>query len=346
MGSIPAQAGLASSSSIADGSTAAGSGKGSQGGGTTVVGADVGGTKIAAALLDGGHGVAHRVWVEHRARSWPELLGALESAVGQCRNVADGLGTSVAALGVAVAGWLSRDRERLVWGANLGARDQAIGPELRRRFGLPVVIENDGNATAVAEHRAAGTDPRCLVLLTLGTGVGGGVVVDGAPLVGGAGLAGELGHLLVAEQGARCVCGGRGCLELAASGPGIARAAGRATSSEVVGLAAAGDPRARWALESAGRAIGVAVARLIPVVDPDLVVLGGSLAHSAADYLLPAARSELERDRPLREVHPAPHLVLGLLGPEAGALGAAELALDSLASPRRPGEPQRAPQVL
>ncbi|MCU1488896.1 MAG: hypothetical protein JWM85_301, partial [Acidimicrobiaceae bacterium] len=234
------------------------------------IGADLGGTKLAAVLLDATGAVVHRIWLEGYAESYDAVVAGLEGAVGECRAVAAVHGAEVEALGLSVAGWLSRDRERLVWGANLGARDQDIGVDLRRRLRIPVVIENDGNATALAEFRAAGASARCFVLITLGTGVGGGVIVDGRPLVGANGLAAELGHLPVSEPGERCVCGGRGCLELVASGPGIARAGGAPTSFEIVDAARGGDPRALAVLSAAGQAIGRAVARLLPVVDPDL----------------------------------------------------------------------------
>jgi glucokinase len=239
------------------------------------------------------------------------------------------------AVGAAVAGWLTGDRERLIWGANLGARDEPVRAELSRRLGLPVWVDNDGNATARAEYRAGAAGGwKSLVLFTLGTGVGGGIVIGGQPLVGAFGVAGELGHMTVDEGGAVCVCGGRGCLELVASAPGIARAGRAATSAEVVAAARAGDAVAAAALEAAGRALGRAAAQLVPIVDPDMVLLGGSVAHAGSDYLLPAARAVLEDQRPLAAVLRPPPVGLGRLGPEAGALGAADLAREALlASP-------------
>jgi glucokinase len=292
------------------------------------VGADLGGTKLSVVLVDSACEVVHRIWVEHDGEGIAELLAALEVAVAECKTVAAETGGQVGALGVAVAGWLSRDRERVVWAANLGTRDQDLGKELRQRFGLPVVIENDGNAAALSESRAMGS-PHCLVLFVLGTGVGGGVILDGKAIVGG-GLAGELGHLPVDPGGAQCICGGLGCLELAASGPGIARAARAATSFEVVAAARGGDSAALAVLKAAGTSIGRAVALLVPVIDPDVVVVGGRLAEAAADYLLPAAQTALEVERPLRDVRPAPVLELSRLGPDAGAIGVAQLAVGAL----------------
>jgi glucokinase len=300
-----------------------------------VVGADIGGTKLCTVLAGADHDVAHRTWAEHAVSSAAELVNCLVTAVEDCREVASGVGGDVVAVGVSVAGWLSRDRQELIWGANLGARDPELGAELRRRLGVPVAIENDGNACAVAETGAYGTH-HCAVVFTLGTGVGGGIVIDGQRLLGAGGLAGELGHLCVAEGGPPCVCGGHGCLELFASGRGIARAGHAETSSEVVAAAGAGDASALQVLGAAGAAIGRAVALLVPVVDPDLVLLSGRLAQAAAAYLLPAARAALEEGRPLRHVTAGPHIDLGRLGPEAGAIGAAELALGIVADVANP----------
>jgi glucokinase len=304
-----------------------------------VVGVDIGGTKLCAVLTGPEHDVTYRTWTEHGAGASGELVDCLVAAVEDCREAANGARGEVMAVGVAVAGWLSRDRQELIWGANLGARDRELGAELRRRLALPVAIENDGNASALAEARASGTH-HCVVVLTLGTGVGGGVVIDGQALLGAGGLAGELGHLRVAEGGSPCVCGGQGCLELFTSGRAIARAGHAATSSEVVAAAEAGDAHAQQVLRAAGAAIGRAVALLVPVVDPDLVLLSGRLAQAAAPYLLPAARAALEEARPLRHVSAPPRIDLGQLGPEAGAIGAAELALGvvvDVATPTAPG---------
>ena len=306
-----------------------------------VVGADIGGTKLCTVVAGEDHRVAYRTWSEHGVGARGELVDYLVTAVEGCREVARGSGGEVVAVGVAVAGWLSPDRERLILGANLVARDRDLGGELRHRLGLPVVIENDGNASALAEARAA-KESHCVVVLTLGTGVGGGVVVDGQLLLGASGLAGELGHLSVGKGGPPCVCGGRGCLELFASGPAIAGAGHAATSAEVVAAAEAGDTTAQRVLRAAGAAIGRAIVLLIPVVDPDLVLISGRLAEAAARYLLPAARATVNRARPLRQVVAPPRIDLGPLGPEATAIGAAELALliparvaaPSAASPR------------
>ncbi|MGI8446756.1 MAG: ROK family protein, partial [Streptosporangiaceae bacterium] len=174
----------------------------------------------------------------------------------------------------------------------------------------------------------------------------GGIVTSGALVQGSHGLAGEVGHIPVDRSGPGCICGGRGCLELYASGAAVtARARARArqpggaallalaggqpeqiTSRQVVQAAGGGDACAAGILASAGRAIGQAVAQVMPVVDPDLVLLTGSLATSAGDLILEAARQELARQRPVSAVLDPVPIMLGQTGPGAAALGAAELA--------------------
>ncbi len=294
-----------------------------------VIGEDLGGSKLSAVLVATDHTVVHRTWVNHQVTSYADVVGMLGAVVDDCKRVARDLGSEVSAVGVAVAGCLSRDRERLLHAANLGCRNRALASDLRRRCGgLPVVIDNDGNAAALAElHVGAAIGSHTLVLITLGTGVGGGIVVDGQPLIGARGLAAELGHLPVTDDGADCWCGGRGCLELVASGPGIARAAGVATSVEAVDAARAGQPAALDALRAAGRHVGEALVSIFPVVDPDLVLLGGSVSQAAGQFLLPTVRAVIRKRRVLRVVTAAVPVGLAALGPEAGALGAAELAL-------------------
>ena len=137
----------------------AGGGPGSPdaGGARMVVGADLGGTKLAAVLVDGSGALLHRIWWDHAPRLFGERTAELEAAVAECHDVARLRGGEVAALGLSVAAWLSRDRQQVTLGANIGARRHELGGELRRRFGFPVVIENDGNATALAEFRAGGS---------------------------------------------------------------------------------------------------------------------------------------------------------------------------------------------
>ena len=190
-----------------------------------LLGLDLGGSTVRA-VVTGPGGVLHRAKVRHTARGYPAVLALLEQVVGQCQQAI--APRPVRAAGVAVAGWLSADREQLIAAANLGVTGAPLRLDLEQRLGMAVTVDNDGNAAALAEARAgAGRQARMLVMLTLGTGVGGGIVASGRLLTGAAGLAGELGHLPCADDGPPCACGGRGCLEIYASGPAVARRAAR-----------------------------------------------------------------------------------------------------------------------
>jgi glucokinase len=306
------------------------------------LGLDLGGSTVRA-VATGPDGVRHRATVRHTARGYPAVLALLEQVVSQSREAVSP--DPVQAVGLAVAGWLSADREQLIAAANLGVAGVPLRRDLEQRIGLPVTVDNDGNAAALAEARAgAGQQARMLVMLTLGTGVGGGIVASGTLLTGAAGLAGELGHLPSENNGPVCACGGRGCLEVYASGPAVARAAarrglaapggGNPTAEDVVTAARAGAPEAIAALAGAGQAVGQALARLVPVLNPDLVLLGGGLATGATDLILIPARRALAEATPLSNVVAAPPVSLATGGADAGALGASYLP--DMNAPRTP----------
>jgi glucokinase len=297
-----------------------------------VVGADVGGSKLSTVLVAPDHTVLHRTWDSHGGAGFAVIVDVLQGALDEQRRVAGRLGYEVGYLGVALAAWLSPDCRTLILGANIGARDLDVQGALEERLGLPVVVENDGNATALAEYQALGSASRCFVAITFGTGVGGGVIEEGRLRRGAHGLGGELGHIPVAADGPECFCGGSGCLETFASGPALARAGGARDAEEVVRRARQGDEGAGDILRRAGRAIGTAVKCLVPVVGPDVVVLCGTVAHAAAEFFLPAAREEAGRRLPLGLSLSPPPIEEGRLGPLAGALGAAVSAASALAA--------------
>jgi glucokinase len=289
-----------------------------------VIGLDLGGTKLAAVVLDDAGRVLRRSWTEHQANGYEAVLDTITTAVGDCERV---VGRAVA-VGVAVAGLLDRDRSRVTAALNLGFADRPLRDDLAGRLGRPVTLENDANAAALAEHLlGAGAGARSLVLLTLGTGIGGGIVVDGELVRGGRGAAAELGHLPIRPGGDPCGCGGAGCLEVYVSGTALSRlAGGTRTSRHVVAAADRGDRTAVRLLADAGRCLGDGIAMLIPTLDPDVVVLGGGLAHAAAPHLLPPLRERLNATRPFPAQTPGPDVRLSTCGPESGALGAAHLA--------------------
>lgn len=305
------------------------------------VGVDLGGTKIAAVVCDAQSTVVHRLWRTHDVDGYDACLDLVEQAVRDCESAA-GEEWTVTGVGLSLAAWIGPERQRVLRAANLGFADRPLAADLAQRLGKPVTLENDGDMALWAEVvRGAARGTRNVALLALGTGVGGGVLVDGRLLGGAGGLAGELGHVPVSDTGPECVCGGRGCLELYASGPALAAAArrdlvplggtgaggsGAPTAADVVAAATRGDRAARTVLERAGHAVGVAVARLVPVLDPGLVLLAGSLAYAGCEVLLPAAREALAEHLILPGLRQPPPVELATCGPEAGAVGAAARA--------------------
>jgi glucokinase len=300
------------------------------------VGVDVGGSKIAAVLLTESGAIGGSVWRPHGGLgpqgSPVDVVGLVAAAVTELTSSST---EPIDCVGVSIAAWLSADRLRVLLAANLGVKNAPLRQLLTERFGVPVFLLNDGDATAYAEYvRGAGQGARTLVAIALGTGVGGGVVINGQVLTGSGGLGGELGHLQIEPDGPRCTCGGVGCLELYASGRAVAEAAaGRlvggataVTTVDVVTAARSGDRDAIDVLATAGRAVGRAVGRIAAVVDPDLVVLSGSLAESAGDLIIEPAAAELRRCWPLAVVSEPVPIRLGSCGRDAAALGAAEMA--------------------
>jgi len=279
------------------------------------LGLDLGGTKIKLAVLEDGRCVAHDE-TETRSEEGPDaVLG---------RIVELGLGAGDAdSVGVAVPGLVDEDGNALLFPNLHGAwtGKQVLAP-LEAGLGRPVRLLNDGHAFALAEASlGAGKGASTVMCIVCGTGIGGGLALDGALHVGPEGRAGEFGHHTVAEKGPPCACGNRGCLELYAGSRAIADAAGVPSFDEAVGRARSGDERALEALRRAGELIGLAVANIVIFLCPDRVVVGGGVAE-AGDLLFAPLRASLEaraRVAPLERIEVVP----ATLGPGAGAIGAA-----------------------
>lgn len=324
-----------------------------QDGSVTIAGLDVGGTKIAGVALaarPGGGASATPAWGlddvlvrthrPHRIHGPEALLDALEGAVRELDAQLADLGRPpVAAVGLAIAAWMPRDRESIIWAAHLGVRDFALRSALAERLGVPVTIDNDANGYLVGEAAmGAAADASSSILVALGTGVGGAFVADGRPLLGAHGLAGELGHVTVDESGPVCSCTARGCIEAYAGGNALARDAaavpaavalapgGRPTALHLERAARAGDATALAVMERAGWAVAAGLRRLLPAFDPEVVVLGGRVMLAAADLLLPVIERELAAHAPLQGVPQPRRLELARLGDHAAAIGAAVLA--------------------
>lgn len=302
-----------------------------------VIGVDVGGTHLRAARV-GPAGIDGEVL---RRRSEVDegdaLLGAVVAVLAE---LGAGPGSRLP-VGLGVAGLVDRDG-RLRYGPNVGVRELPLAALLGDALGDDRVVRvvNDASAAAVAEHRlGAARGHRDVVLLTLGTGVGGGVVSDGRLLEGAHGFAGELGHLVILEGGRDAPSGILGTVEAYASGTAIsteateAVAAGLAGAREtdapgVVAAAVAGEPWAIAVLERVGARLGVAIASIVAVVDPSIVVVGGGAGEAASPFLLPAARDTFANHLMGSAHRPLPSIVPAELGDDAGVIGAGLLAAD------------------
>jgi glucokinase len=283
------------------------------------LGIDVGGTNVKWVVLDRTEGIAEGSFETH-AELGPAAVLEHIAAVGREVSAAHG---PVARAGIGLPGPLDLERGRTVFLGNLpGWEDQAVVEPLEAMLGLPVSLINDARAFTLAEHQlGAGRGCETMVGFTIGTGLGGGIVVDGRLLMGMNGTIGEIGHQTILPDGPRCGCGNNGCLEQYAAGPAIARAAGMATPEEVFEAARAGDAAATGVLERAGAFLGIGIANVVLTVGPERVVVGGGVA-AAGDLILEPARRELARRvtvMPLERISVVP----AALGTGAGAIGAA-----------------------
>ena len=290
-----------------------------------MIGLDVGGTKILSGVVDREGQVLAQHEMHSPGDSQTDLLAALDLAVGTL------LDDRISAIGYGVPANLDRGTRRLLRAANLPLENFDLAAHGRARFGLPVGVENDANVAALAEWRlGAGRGATSMVMLTLGTGVGGGIVVDERLFRGWA----ELGHIVVQEGGPPCVCGGRGHLEVLASGHAADAAARElygpdADAHLLIGRAEAGESDASAALVRIGESLGVAVGSLVNIFDPDLTVVGGGFGMAAGELILGPAREAARREA-LPPADETLRIVPAELGAEAGLVGAALVAFEAL----------------
>lgn len=290
-----------------------------------VIGLDVGGTKILSGLVDRDGNVVAEREVHSPGQSEGDVLAALDAAVE------DFLDDRVAAIGYGIPANLERGTARILRATNLPLENVDLVSRSKDRFGLPVGVENDGSVAALAEwKRGAGRGVSNLVMLTLGTGVGGGIVLDGRLFRGWA----ELGHMVVQEGGPVCACGGRGHLEVLASGHAGDRAARDlygpdADAHGLIDKARTGDARARAALARIGESLGAAIGSLVNVFDPEIVVIGGGFGAAAGELLLEPARAAARREA-MPPADETLRVVAAELGSEAGLVGAALVGFEAL----------------
>jgi glucokinase len=313
-----------------------------------VIGLDLGGTKLLAGVVDREGVVVRRTVRSTDVSSEEAVLEQVEATIDELAG--DGL----AALGVGIPSAIDQRVGRAVSSVNIPVADVDLRDVLRSRFGVPVRIENDANAAALAEHRfGAGRGSRHMIMLTLGTGVGGGLILDGELYRGAVGAAAELGHITIDADGPPCqgTCPGRGHLESLVSGTaadtlaerrarerpdgdlGRAAAEGRTVDARLaVELAQAGPGDARSVLEEVGTWLGVAIANFVNVFNPELVVMGGGFSR-AGDLLFEPAR-RVVAECALTPARDLVRIVPAQLGVEAGLIGAALVGHEALRAAR------------
>lgn len=306
------------------------------------VGVDIGGTKIAAGIVDEDGTILERTRWETDPEDLARIDGSIVAAITELRA-----GFQVGAVGVAAAGFVSPRRDSVMFAPNIAWRDYPLRDRIAESVELPIVVENDANAAGWAEFRfGAGRDVEHMVMVTIGTGVGGAIIVDGHLLRGAYGVAAEIGHLKMVPNGHYCGCGHEGCWERYASGQALTLAArhrvttdpegGRAMQRiageghrikgpHVARAAMEGDPTALEIFGDLGRWIGMGCASLAAVLDPELIVLGGGVAE-AGELFLDAAREGFVDHLSARGHRPEARIELAVLGNDAGIIGAGDLA--------------------
>jgi glucokinase len=307
------------------------------------IGVDLGGTKMSVGVVDEARNVTYQSTAPSIGLEQDELIATLVRELEAARQARP----EVAAIGLGIPCTIDQERGVAVMAVNLELADVPIRDLVRERLGLPVVLDNDANAAILAEHRfGAARRAENAVMLTIGTGIGGGLLIGGQVYRGSSGAGAELGHVVIEADGPWCQgnCPNRGCVEALASGTAIAREGlaaaeaapdsnlGRALAQgvaldgkEVTDAALDGDPVAVGVLEKVGRRLGVALSSFANIFDPDVIVIGGG-AIRAGDLLLDPAREEMAR-RALAPMNKTP-VSAAELGPDAGMIGAATMALE------------------
>jgi glucokinase len=323
---------------------------------TATIGLDIGGTKIAAGLVSAEGTILAEARCDTPAQD-PDRIA--HDAATLIAELADGTEQEVVGVGVACAGFVNRTGSHVLFAPNLAWRDEPLKQRLEALVRYPVTIENDANAAAWGEFRfGAARQADDMVLLTIGTGVGGGIVNDSKLLRGAYGVGGELGHMRVVPGGIRCGCGNRGCWEQYASGNALLREARELVSSgtphgaaladacggdpqklrgrDVTEVAQAGDPAAVELIADLGTWIGEGAASVAAILDPELIVIGGGVAE-AGDLLLEPIRAAYARQLTGRGHRPMAEIVPATLGNDAGLIGAAAIAAEGIGHGPRQG---------
>ena len=308
-----------------------------------VIGVDLGGTNLRTALLSlEGDILDKRKETTNALDGWKKVVARLVDNITQQRETAVKRGLHVTAVGVGAPGVIRMDKGIVVKSPNFPDwNNLPLRDELEHALRIPVVIENDANAAALGEQwRGAGRGINSMILLTLGTGVGAGIVLDNKIWQGADGMAGEVGHMTLVPDGRQCGCGNSGCLEMYASARGIVQsyreAAGmlditqapELTSTQVYQAARKGEPVARRVMKDMGTMLGIGIANLINIFNPNMIVIGGGV-KDAWDLFIGATHEEIMR-RAFQVPAERTEIVPSLLGDDAGLIGAAAGALQKI----------------
>ena len=312
------------------------------------IGIDIGGTKVAGGVVDVDGKVTHRARRDtpDRSKSPSVVEGTIVEVVTELLQLVGP--ESVAAVGIGAAGFVAADRATVVFAPHLSWRHEPLRQALQKRVPVPIFVDNDANAAVWAEWKfGAAQGETHVMMITLGTGIGGGILINAQVQRGRFGIAGEFGHMQVVPGGHRCECGNRGCWEQYASGNALVREArsllsanspiasdlldrvdgvvGNLTGPLITEAARDGDPTARELLAEIGHWLGLGIANLAAAFDPGMFVIGGGVS-AAGDLLLASARETFKRQLTGRGYRPEARIVAAQLGNDAGLIGAADLA--------------------
>lgn len=311
----------------------------------TTIGVDIGGTSVRVGVVD-----RHGTVLDTARAPTPSSEGALEDAIV---STVSGLAArhKVTAVGLAVAGFVTTDRRSVMFAPHLAWRNAPVADRVSQRLGLPVVLEHDANAAVLGEHRfGAARGARVALLVAIGTGIGGGLLLDGTLFRGAHGVAPELGHLTLVPGGRPCPCGKNGCWERYCSGTALsttavellARHPGRSTvlrrdsavdsravtGRKVAAAAREGDPLAQRAMSELAKWLGEGLALVADIYDPEIVVIAGGVSESAPLFL-DDARDHYKRMITGAGYRPLARIRTAQLGDDAALVGAASLAANS-----------------
>jgi glucokinase len=308
---------------------------------TPWIGIDIGATKILGCVVDSTGAIIK----QNTVPTPPADSNAIEDALFDMARSLLVEHNDAQTLGIALAGWVDRSRRTVLFSPHLPWHLEPLADNLSTRLGLAVILENDANAAAWGEHKfGAGKDFQDFILVTIGSGIGAGIVAGGLLLRGAHGLAGELGHTVVEPEGPWCPCGRRGCVDSFASGRALQRhfqelrgqgsdlaetppefAQAPVTGDSIAAAARDGDPVALQAFATVGEYLGRGIADLVMCLDPAAVILGGGVA-TAGELLRGPTDASLRRCLVAHEKMAETQVLIGLLGASAGALGVAHLA--------------------